>query len=62
VGEFVKVERQKADRPELIRAVCRKQKATLVIAKPDRLSRSIFSCKRSPNHRRHSVRNGGNRN
>jgi hypothetical protein len=42
VGEFVKVERQKRRWPELIRALRRKQKATLVIAKLDRLSRSIF--------------------
>ncbi|MGA9893103.1 MAG: recombinase family protein [Xanthobacteraceae bacterium] len=44
VGEFVEVESGKyADRPELTRALeaCRKQKARLVIAKLDRLSRNL---------------------
>jgi DNA invertase Pin-like site-specific DNA recombinase len=44
VGEFVEVESGKrADRPELTKALetCRKQKARLVIAKLDRLSRNL---------------------
>jgi len=44
VGEFIEVESgKKADRPELARALetCRKQKAKLVIAKLDRLSRNL---------------------
>ena len=44
VGEFVEVESGKyADQPELTRALeaCRKQKARLVIAKLDRLSRNL---------------------
>ncbi len=44
VGEFVEVESGKhANRPELARALeaCRKQKAKLVIAKLDRLSRNL---------------------
>jgi DNA invertase Pin-like site-specific DNA recombinase len=44
VGEFVEVESGKrADRPELCKAldVCRRQKAKLVIAKLDRLSRNL---------------------
>lgn len=44
LGEFVEVESGKdADRPELSRALdaCRKQKAKLVIAKLDRLSRNL---------------------
>jgi len=44
VGEFVEVESGKrADRPELSKALetCRKQKARLVIAKLDRLSRNL---------------------
>ena len=44
MGEFVEVESGKhANRPELARALeaCRKQKAKLVIAKLDRLSRNL---------------------
>src|SRR4029453_13940438 len=44
VGEFIEVERGKRrDRPQLAaaQAACRKRKATLVIAKLDRLSRNV---------------------
>jgi DNA invertase Pin-like site-specific DNA recombinase len=44
IGEFTEVESGKrADRPELVKAleVCRRQKARLVIAKLDRLSRNL---------------------
>ena len=44
VGEFVEIESGKrSDRPELEKALvaCKKQKATLVIAKLDRLSRNV---------------------
>lgn len=44
IGEFTEIESGKhADRPELVKAleVCRRQKARLVIAKLDRLSRNL---------------------
>ena len=44
VGEFVEIESgRKKDRPELIKAlaVCKKEDATLVVARTDRLSRNV---------------------